>query len=292
MLHLALVGDAGSAVPAVDTALREAGVDVDAALQEACRAGVLVEERAGYRIRHPLLRGAVLELATPGERRRAHTAIAAALPPSDRTQVWHLAESATGHDRELADRLAGLAGSNRDRLGFAAAATALERACELTPDPDLARQRLALAAHDAFQSGDVVRVRRLVDRVMAEGVRDRSRGDALFTLGMLEQYAGSVPQSVEYLDEASYLLQGPALVRDLTELALAQFRLNDISAMVDCSRRIDAVADHDDAEQQLMAAFCGGAHPGAPATSKRGWPDSTRSDGWRTCPRCVTTRVP
>ena len=137
--------------------------------------------------------------------------------------------------------------------------TALERASELTPDPDLARQRLALAAHDAFQAGDVARVRGLVDRVLAEGVEDRSRGEALFTLGMLEQYAGSVPQSVEYLDEASYLLEGPALVRDLTELALARFRLNDISGMADCSRRIETVADPDDAEQRLMAAFSGGA---------------------------------
>ncbi len=152
-----------------------------------------------------------------------------------------------------------VAGSNRDRLGFAAAATALERASELTPDPDLARQRLALAAHDAFQAGDVARVRSLVDRVLGEGVADRSRGEALFTLGMLEQYAGSVPQSVEYLDEASYLLEGSALVRDLTELALARFRLNDVSGLADCSRRIDTVADPSDAEQQLMASFTGGA---------------------------------
>ena len=64
---------------------------------------------------------------------------------------------------------------------------------------------------------------------------------------MLEQYAGSVPQSVEYLDEASYLLEGPALVRDLTELALARFRLNDFSGIADCSRRIDTVADPNDA---------------------------------------------
>ena len=259
MLYLALVGDAGSAAPAVLTALGDAGINVDEALQEACRRGVLVEERAGYRIRHPLLRSTVLELATPGEQREAHAALAAALPVSDRTRVWHLAASAVGHDPRLADQLVALAGSDRDRLGFAAAATALERASELTPDPDLARQRLALAAHDAFQAGDVARVRGLVDRVLAEGVEDRSRGEALFTLGMLEQYAGSVPQSVEYLDEASYLLEGPALVRDLTELALARFRLNDISGMADCSRRIDTVADPDDAEQRLMAAFSGGA---------------------------------
>jgi len=259
VLYLALVGDAGSAAPAVVAALRDAGINVGGALQEACRRGVLVEERAGYRIRHPLLRSTVLELATPGEQRAAHAALAAALPVSDQTRLWHLAASAFGHDPRLADQLVALAGSDRHRLGFAAAATALERASELTPDPDLARQRLALAAHDAFQAGDVARVRSLVARVLAEGVEDRSRGEALFTLGMLEQYAGSVPQSVEYLDEASYLLEGPALVRDLTELALARFRLNDISEMADCSRRIDTVADPADAEQRLMAAFSGGA---------------------------------
>ncbi len=258
-LYLALVGDAGSADPAVLKALGDAGIDVAEALREACERGVLVEERSGYRIRHPLLRSTVLELATPGEQREAHAALGAALPDSDRTRVWHLAESAVGTDPRLADQLATLAASNRERSGYAAAATALERAAELTPDPDVARQRLALAAHDAFQAGDVARVRGLVDRVLADAVQDRSRGEALFTLGMLEQYAGSVPQSVEYLDEASHLLEGPALVRDLTELALARFRLNDLSGMADCSRRIDAVADAHEPEQQLMAAFSGGA---------------------------------
>ncbi len=259
VLYLALVGEAGSAASAVLTALGDAGIDVGEALPEACRCGVLVEERAGYRIRHPLLRSTVLELATPGEQREAHAALAAVLPVSDRTRVWHLAEAAVGDDPRLADQLATLAGSNRDRLGFAAAATALERASELTPDPVLARRRLALAARDAFEAGDVARVRALVDRVLAEGVEDRSRGEALLTLGMLEQYTGSVPQSVEYLDQASYLLEGPALVRDLTELLLARFRLNDIAGMADCSHRIDTVADPDDAEQRLMAAFSGGA---------------------------------
>ena len=247
------------AAPALMKALSNAGVNVGEALREACRRGVLVEERAGYRIRHPLLRSSVLELATPREQREAHAALAAALPMSDPNRVWHLAACTVGPDAGLAEQLATLAGSDRDRLCFAAAAKALERASELTPDPGLARQRLALAAHDAFSAGDVARVRGLVDRVLAEGARDRSRGEALFTLGMLEQYAGSVPQSVEYLDEASYLLKGKVLVRDLTELALARFRLNDISGMADCSRRIDAVTDPNDAEQRLMAAFCGGA---------------------------------
>jgi tetratricopeptide (TPR) repeat protein len=232
-LYLALVGEAGSAAPPVVAALAEVGIDIGEALEEGRRRGVLVEQRAGYRIRHPLLRSSVLELATPGEQREAHAALAAALPPNDWNRVWHLAESNLGRDAQLADLLVAAAGSNRGRLGFAAAATALERASALTPDPDMARQRLALAARDAFQAGDVGRVRDLVGRVLADGVVDRSRGEALFTLGMLEQYAGSVPRSVEYLDEASTLLEGSALVRDLTELALARFRLNEVVTLLE-----------------------------------------------------------
>ena len=98
MLYLALVGDAGSAAPAVSTALGDSGVDVGEALREACRGGVLVEERAGYRIRHPLLRSSVLELATASEQREAHAALAAALPVGDPNRVWHLAASIVGPD--------------------------------------------------------------------------------------------------------------------------------------------------------------------------------------------------
>ena len=58
-------GTRGRPRPPSVTALGDAGIDVGEALREACRRGALVEERAGYRIRHPLLRSAVLELATP-----------------------------------------------------------------------------------------------------------------------------------------------------------------------------------------------------------------------------------
>jgi tetratricopeptide (TPR) repeat protein len=159
----------------------------------------------------------------------------------------------------VAEELARLADADRHRLGYAAASAALERACDITPDPDLAARRLALAAHDAFLAGDIARVRVLVGRVLAGSAPDRARGEALFTLGMLEQYAGSVPRSVEHLDDASSLLGGPALVRALTELAVARFRLNDIAGLVECAQQIDAVADRDDPEQQLLADFTGGA---------------------------------
>ena len=80
----------------------------------------------------------------------------------------------------------------------------------------------------------------------------------LFTLGMLEQYAGSVPLAVDHLASASDLLRGVQQVRALTELAISQFRLNDLAGMSTCAQRIDATADLSDPEQALMAAFAVG----------------------------------
>jgi DNA-binding NarL/FixJ family response regulator len=244
LLRLAIGGDGRTSSPG---------------LEEAHEKRVLVREPSGYRFRHPLLRGSVLEQATAAELRAAHATLARTLRASDPSRAWHLAECTTGPDAEVADQLAALADGNRVRLGFSAASAALERAADLTPEPALAAHRLSTAAHDAFVAGDVARVRRLVDRVLTSGGSDHARGEVLFTLGMLEQYAGSVPQSAEYLDEASHLLSGVALVRALTELAMARFRLGDVAGFADCAERIAAAADPDDPEQQLMASFTGGA---------------------------------
>ncbi len=259
VLLLALSGAAATATAVVASVLTGMEVKPAVALDEARERGVLVRHGARYGFRHPLLRSAVLELATADQRLAAHTALAAAPPVGDRARVWHQAESTIGPDAQVAEQLAQLADADRHRLGYAAASAALERACDITPDPDLAAQWLALAAHDAFLAGDVARVRALVDRVLTGTATDRARGEVLFSLGMLEQYAGSIPRSVEHLDDASTLLDGPALVRALTELALARFRLNDVAGVADCAQRIDAVADRDDPEQQLLAHFTGGA---------------------------------
>jgi DNA-binding CsgD family transcriptional regulator/tetratricopeptide (TPR) repeat protein len=258
VLLLALSGTSSSAFAAVMAVLEGSGEEVAAVLDEARRHGVLAGEGAQPAFRHPLLRSTVLELATPAEQRTAHAALAEALPVGDRARTWHRAECTVGTDARVAEDLARMADSDRLRLGYAAASAALERAAALTDDRALAAQRLATAADDAFLAGDVARVRSLLDLVLAGDAPEDVRGGALFTLGMLEQYAGSVPRAVDHLADASLLLDGSPLVRALTELALARFRLGDVAAIVECARRIEAVADMDDPEQHLLAAFTGG----------------------------------
>lgn len=258
VLLLALSGPTHGSAAAVATALERAGTDAAAALYEAHEHGVLVHDGARHVFRHPLLRGAVLELASPADQREAHRTLALALPAGEPARTWHLADCTVGTDVTVAEALARLADADRHRLGYAAASAAQERASELTDDPDLAAHRLATAAQDAFVAGDVARVRALVQGVLADDAPERVRGEALLTLGMLEQYAGSVPVSVEHLADASLLLEGAPLVRALTELALARFRLNDVTGLVDCARRVEDAADATDPEQQLLTAFTGG----------------------------------
>ena len=95
-LLVALVGAAETGPAAFTKALIGRGVDPGSALDEVLEHGVLVREGGRYRFRHPLLRGAVLDLATPAELREGHAALADALPVGDRAAVWHRAESTLG----------------------------------------------------------------------------------------------------------------------------------------------------------------------------------------------------
>lgn len=242
---------------ALDTVAVAAVAEPDV-LDEAVARGILHADAKGYTLRHPLLRSAVLRLATPAQHRAAHRALAGSCGAGTSARAHHLAAAATSPDESLAAELARISDVDRARLGYAAAAAALARSAALTRDPVLAADRLSSAARDAFVAGDLATTRRLTDQVLASSAPPDARGHALFTLGMVEQYAGSVPRAATHLTDACSLLQGALLVDALTELALVAFRLGDIGRFVDCATRIDAAADLGDPAQRLRASFTGG----------------------------------
>ena len=211
---MALVGEAGTAASAVATVLGDRGVEADGALEEARGHGVLVREGNGYRFRHPLLRSAVLELATPSEQREAHGALAAALPTGDRTRIWHLAESTVGTDPGVADELA-LVADEQPRSARTTRPRPPRSNAPPSSRPTRTWQRNGWPSLPTMPSSpETSHGCARWSTGCSRSVRSIGpRGEALFTLGLLEQYAGSVPRSVEYLDEASHLLEGVALVR-------------------------------------------------------------------------------
>jgi DNA-binding CsgD family transcriptional regulator len=98
------------------------------------------------RLRHPLIASTAVELATSGELRRAHRALADALVDRPEESAWHLAEAVVGTDARAADLVEVAAQRARRKGDVVRAVTALLRAAELTPaGPERAR-RLAAAA--------------------------------------------------------------------------------------------------------------------------------------------------
>jgi ATP/maltotriose-dependent transcriptional regulator MalT len=152
LLLLAAADDSGD-LAAVLRAAEVLGVEVEA-LDELEAAELVRAEATAIEFRHPLVRSAVYRTARFSEREAAHLALAKALPDdadADR-RAWHLAAASPGPDVAVADELERSAIRARLRAGHAAAATALERAAQLSED-EAARGRRLLAAAEANWTG-------------------------------------------------------------------------------------------------------------------------------------------
>ncbi|NYI05175.1 ATP-binding protein [Allostreptomyces psammosilenae] len=116
--------------------------------------------------RHPLIRTAAYRGAPVARRIAAHRALAEALPcvgNIDR-RAWHLAAATTEPDENVASLLERTAEHARARGGYAAVASACERAAQLSPDSRDRARRLALAARAAADAGWIERAAVLADQ--------------------------------------------------------------------------------------------------------------------------------
>ena len=141
------------------------GSEIDS-LTPAVRAGLLRVDRPAARLefRHPLIRSAVVELASDDERREAHTTLAERRQDDPQRCAWHLAEASTGPDEEVAARLQQVAHTDLLRGDSVGAITELLRAADLSPRGTDRSGRLAEAAYlGAIVTGDLRDVPALMD---------------------------------------------------------------------------------------------------------------------------------
>jgi DNA-binding CsgD family transcriptional regulator/tetratricopeptide (TPR) repeat protein len=112
----------------------------------AAEAGLL-EIGNQVRLRHPLLRSTIYRMASAGDRREAHGALAEATDPEadPARRAWHRAQAAPEPNEDVACELERLAERAQACGGLAAAAAFLRRSTGLTPGP-VDRTRRALAA--------------------------------------------------------------------------------------------------------------------------------------------------
>jgi DNA-binding CsgD family transcriptional regulator len=150
-------GDALAETLAATSSLAGTPVTVDD-LTPAAEARLIEVTGHRVRLRHPLMRSAIHQQATVGERHAVHTALARILTLDADRRVWHRAAACSEPDEEVAADLEAAASRAQIRGGVDTAVAALERAAALSGDPVSRGRRLLRAAELAVELGrrDVV----------------------------------------------------------------------------------------------------------------------------------------
>ncbi len=145
-----------------------AGARARGAFDAAERLGLVRLHDGVVAFRHPVVRTLVYAQASSGARAAAHRALAAVLaePADVDRRAWHLGAAAAGPDEEVASLLEQTAERAILRGGHAAAARALERAAQLSPEQGERVRRLALAATYEAAGGHVGRARALIQEAL------------------------------------------------------------------------------------------------------------------------------
>jgi DNA-binding CsgD family transcriptional regulator len=114
---------------------------------------MMISDRVAFR--HPLVRSAVYQAASPEARRTVSGALADATDPiaDPERHAWHRAQAVPGPDDGVASDLDRLAGCVRARGGWAAAGAFLQRSAELTLDPGQRAERTIAAADARYEAG-------------------------------------------------------------------------------------------------------------------------------------------
>jgi DNA-binding CsgD family transcriptional regulator len=174
-------------------------------------AGLVVLHDGGLRFRHPLVRAAVASAEPTSVRQAAHRALAEAHASDVDRSVWHRAASLSGPDDDVARELEGVAERATRRGAAAIAASALERAAQLSATPSRRGTLLVRAAEMEFELGRFERAVSLTTQARSLELEPDDRARLTFLL--------------ESVDEISW--SGAERVASFAEIANAMTRTNE-----------------------------------------------------------------
>jgi DNA-binding CsgD family transcriptional regulator len=235
LLVLALAGPAPASV--VLDACHRLGVG-RSVFDPAVDAGIVTTAGPRLAFSHPLLGAATVRQGSAGDVRATHAALTDAWAGVGDVEhrSWHLAEASDEVDEEAAASLEEAALGVAGRLGVGAAASALERAAQLTPPGERRAARLADAAGALLLAGRTSEVPRLLDDALQQTVDRRTIAAVRRLSGQLLVIAGSTTAGAD-------LLASTAAEVAAEDPALASLLL--VEAAVPCltdARPLDALA--------------------------------------------------
>jgi tetratricopeptide (TPR) repeat protein len=202
-LLLAAVADSPDLAAA---ASHGAGPDA-AALAPAEQLGLVKVDRTGLHFSHPLVRSAIYHSAPFAQRAAAHRQLAEAMNDQPDRRAWHLAAASLQPDEHVASLLEVTAVQAQHRGGAAAAALAMERAAELSPDRGDQARRLVAAASAAISTGQADWVQDLATRALAvtadPALRLTARRDAGWALAYSGRRSAALAALLSVAEEAS-----------------------------------------------------------------------------------------
>lgn len=196
-------------------AAAQLGLTADS-LAPAETAGLLRTAGGKVAFAHPLVRAAVVDAAPLAQRQRVHAAFAETLSADDHVdrRVWHQAMAALTGDEDVASALEDSARRAQERGGHASAATAYQRAAELTIDETRLASRLNAAAQAAWNAGQIERARALIERAL-RFANDESRPRLLHLKGSIELAEGRARDGAETLLAAAKASTDPSTTLEI-----------------------------------------------------------------------------
>jgi DNA-binding CsgD family transcriptional regulator len=243
-LLLAAVADG----PDVSAAANRSSAPDAPSLVPAEELGLIKVDRTGLRFSHPLVRSAIYHSAPFAQRAAAHRQLAEALHDQPDRRAWHLAAAALQPDEHVASLLEATATQAQHRGGAAAAALALERAAELSPDPADQARRLVAAASAAVSTGQGDWVQDLATQALAITADSRLRLTARHRAGWALAYCGrpaaALPALLSVAEEAAR--DQPALAWDaLADAATVVYHSGTPASCQAVRRVLGLLEDHE-----------------------------------------------
>ncbi|WP_409468612.1 helix-turn-helix transcriptional regulator [Streptomyces sp. HC307] len=164
LLLLAALETTGS-IRAIWSAMPGGCPAADRAVVPAERAALVRTDAANDRLtfRHPLVRSAIVQLATPDRRRFAHRALGAALDHEPERQIGHLIAGCLGPDEDAAQMLESAAHRAAQRGAATVAVIALRHASGRSPKDEDRSRRLTMAALAASHAGQLDAAAEMLD---------------------------------------------------------------------------------------------------------------------------------